>query len=108
MTKGKDVPQWIKDRAERQKTEPDSEFFKIPEGESIVLIDENQAPEELDGKFGKRYLYAVIVEGNKLKLSVNKRLDKMIIKALMNGINPLTLIRVGQGTDTRIKIKGVE
>ncbi|MCJ7805245.1 hypothetical protein MUP46_01195 [Patescibacteria group bacterium] len=107
MKDGKEIPEWIKTRSEQHKHDRSSEYFRIPEGESEIEIDETQAPEEVEGNFGTQYLYQVKAEGKKYKLTVGKMLDVMIIKALIKGINPMTVIRAGTGIQTRYSIKGL-
>lgn len=108
MTEEKKIPEWIQKRSERHASEPESEYFKIPEGETVILVNEQQAPEEIKGKFGDQAIYEIFIEGEKQKLSASRRLDRLIIKALMNGMNPMTLVRVGKEIDTRYAIKGLE
>jgi hypothetical protein len=43
-----------------------------------------------------------------LLLSASPTLDSLIIKALSEGYNPFTLIKVGEGKETRYGIKELE
>jgi hypothetical protein len=104
----KEIPEWIKTRSVQQKQDTSSEYFKIPEGESEIEINELQAPEEVEGNFGKQYMYYIKADGKRYKLTVGKMLDVMIIKALMKGINPMIVIRAGTGIQTRYSIKGLK
>jgi hypothetical protein len=87
--------------------EENSKFVKLVNGENIIKIDLSQLPIEQVGKFGKRFIYQteVVKNGRKLLLSASPTLDALIIKALSEGHNPFTLIKLGEGKDTRYDLK---
>lgn len=109
MTEQKINKDWLKQRQTQiQKTrEENSKYLSLKSGENTVKIDLNVLPVETKGKFGTKMVYTTcIMKGDKpLLLSASVVLDALIIKALSEGINPFTLIKVGEGKDTRYAIK---
>lgn len=103
---------WLKQRqiAIQKEREENSKYLSLKNGENIIKIDLNVLPLEQKGRFGARQIYTTCtVKGDKqLLLSASMMLDSLIIKALSNGINPFTLIKVGEGKDTRYAIKELE
>lgn len=112
MTEQKINTDWLKKRQEQiQKTrEENSKYLALKNGENIVKIDLSILPVEQKGKFGVRQIYTTMtMKGDKqLLLSASVVLDALIIKALSAGINPFTLIKVGEGKDTRYAIKELD
>lgn len=90
--------------------EENSRYISLKNGENILKIDLNFLPVEEKGKYGTRIVYTTAnMKGDKaLLLSASIVLDSLIIKALSNGINPFTLIKVGEGKNTRYAIKELE
>lgn len=104
------LPDWVKERQEQQLKEKNekSQFYKFPKGETVIKVDLDSAPVEVE-KFGKhRYQYKIIVEGAVKTLEVGMQLDTLIISALMENINPMTVVRVGSGIKTQYSIKELE
>lgn len=101
--------EYLKTRTEQIKKEKEdnSKFFKLKNGENIIKIDLSQLPIEETGKYGKRFIYQTVTvkNGTPLLLSASKTLDSMVIKCLSEGLNPFTLIKLGEGKDTRYDIK---
>ena len=101
--------EWLQERQIQIKKEKDenSKYVKLRNGENIIKIDLSQRPIEQTGKFGKRYVWQTMIEknGQKLLLSASATLDSLIIQCLSEAINPFTLIKVGEGKDTRYDVK---
>jgi hypothetical protein len=113
MTEEKTINEkWLKQRNEQiqKEKEENSKYYQLKNGENIIKIDLTQLPIEANGKYGKKYVYQTMTEknGRKLLLSASTTLDSLIIKCLTNGINPFTLIKVGEGKDTRYAVKELE
>ena len=98
------IPKWVQERKQKLAQEQ-LQYFKIPVGETEITVDMDVVPEEREGDYSKQFVYAVIVKGQKWKLSASEYLDKMIIEALSQEINRFTLIRKGIGKKTRYNIK---
>jgi hypothetical protein len=98
------IPSWVKER-KQQIDQAQLQYFKIPVGETTITVDFDVVPEEREGDYSKQYVYSVEVNGETWKLSASEYLDKMIIEALSQGINPFTLVRKGTGKKTRYSIK---
>lgn len=94
----------------QKEKEENSKFLSLKNGENIIKIDLSVLPQETTGKFGKRFMYTTAIKkGEKnLILSASPTLDALIIKALSEGFNPFTLIKVGEGKETRYGIKELE
>lgn len=103
---------WLKQRTEQiaQQKEQNSKFVSLKNGENKIGIDLNNLPEPQNTKFGVRMVYTTTTKkGEKsLLLSASIVLDSLIVKALSAGINPFTLIKVGEGKETRYAIKELE
>jgi hypothetical protein len=100
----KSIPKWVQER-KRQIDKAQLQYFKIPVGETTINVDVDVVPEEREGDYSKQYVYSVAVKGETLKLSASEYLDKIIIEALSQGINPFTLVRKGTGKKTRYSVK---
>jgi hypothetical protein len=104
VSKNKNIPHWVstcKQDIEKEQLQ----FFKIAEGETVIEVDVDVVPTMREGDFSKQYLYTVKVDGEFYKLSASEYLDRLIIEALSQGINPFTLVRKGSGKNTRYSIK---
>ena len=109
------IPSWVKRASEAIKTQQaeESVFYKLPEGETEILVDDAVAFVEITKAFNKkddariRYQYAITVEEQQKTLEVGKQLHRLIIKALMQGLNPMTIVRVGIDINTKYGIKGL-
>lgn len=105
-----EIPKWIIEHNAKNKEEAKltGNYFKFPEGETEILVDTNTAPKELT-KFNKtRWQYKIAVEGEAKILEVGKQLDTQIIEALMKGLNPMVVIRVGKDIKSKYSVKGLE
>lgn len=103
-----EMPSWVKDRQEKLEKEKEdrSQFFKFPKGETVIEVDTNTAPVELEKFSGKRRTQYKIKVNNEVKtLEVGVQLDTLIINALMQNLNPMTVIRIGDGIKTQYSIK---
>lgn len=107
-------PKWIQERQQQIKAEREeyiktkSEYFTFPVGETKIKILDN-LPERKISKYGtNQWLYIIEVNGKTKKLTVNVILDRAIIHALSEDINPMTIIRTGKAKDTRYSIKELE
>jgi len=111
----KAVPSWVKreNDAIKQQQAEESQFFKLPEGETEILVNDDEMPVEISKSFNKkdeariRYQYRIIVQGQEKTLEVGKQLHRLIIKALMQSLNPMTIIRAGTDINTKYGIKGL-
>jgi hypothetical protein len=99
----KKIPFWVQQR--KQKIDNELEYFTIPQGETKITVDVNVVPTERDGKYSKQYTYAIMTNGTAYKLSASEYLDRIVIEALSQGINPFTLVREGTGKKTKYSIK---
>lgn len=101
--------EYLKNRMEEIKKEKEKfgKYLSLKNGENIVKINLEHLPVSTDTKFGTRYVYTTCIKRNdkELLLSASPILDGLIIKALSNNINPFTLIKVGEGKNTRYAIK---
>ena len=105
MSKLTEVPSWIKDRKQWHKAHSQPKYFTVPEGETTIEIDVDQPAEEREGDYGKQFVYHIKANGEQYILSASITLDRLIISALSEGINPMTLVRVGAKKQTRYSIK---
>jgi hypothetical protein len=104
--------EYLKNRTleiQKQKEE-NSKYYQLKNGENIIKINLSQLPIDVKGKYGMKHVYETMTEKNgvKLLLSASDALDALIIKALSHGLNPFTLIKVGEGKETRYAIKELE
>lgn len=114
MPNEKQMPDWVKKRHEKQLQDAEARqkyiegFLRLPVGESEVLINTEKPPEQIQ-KYGKiKYRYIVTYNGEVKTWDVSSVMDTAITTALMNGINPITVVRIGTGKDdTKYSVKGV-
>lgn len=109
---------YLKQRLQKiqQEKEENSRFIKLLNGENRIAIDLTILPLEQPPKNGysARMLWTTTTTKkvqNKtiaLLLSASPVLDSLIVKALSAGHNPFTLIKVGEGINTRYAIKELE
>jgi mannose-6-phosphate isomerase-like protein (cupin superfamily) len=105
MSKQIEVPSWVKDRKQWHSAHSSPKYFAVPEGETTIEIDLNNPAEEREGDFGKQFVYHIKVNEEHYLLSASVTLDRLVISALSEGINPMTLIRTGTKKQTRYSIK---
>jgi hypothetical protein len=105
MSRQTEVPAWVKERRQWHNENTRPQYFSIPEGETVIEVDVNQPPEKREGDFGPQYVYRVRMNGEQYLLSASVRLDRLIVLALSEGINPMTIIRTGMKKETRYSIK---
>lgn len=105
MQEQANFPSWVKERKKWHDEHAQPDYFKVPEGETLIEIDLNHAPEEKEGNFGTQYIYHIKANGERYLLSASMRLDRLIISALSEGVNPMTLVRIGTRRQTRYSIK---
>lgn len=106
MSKQIPLPEWIKQHKDMLDK---SQYFKIPQGETMIEIDLTQQVKQVPSNYGKdRFEYHIISEQKQYKMTVGFMLDVMITKALIQGMNPMTIIRAGEGQNTRYSIKGLK
>jgi hypothetical protein len=105
MSKQSEVPSWVKDRKQWHIAHSNPEYLTVPEGETAIEVDLNHPAEEKEGDYGKQFMYRIKVDGKQYLLSASITLDRLIISALSEGINPMTLIRTGTKKQTRYSIK---
>ena len=109
---------WLKTRTQqinKQKQES-SRFVKLQNGENKIEIDLSVLPYEQPpkGTYAARQIYTTTTQKTiagksfNLLLSASTTLDALIIQALSSGFNPFTLIKVGEGINTRYAIKELE
>lgn len=108
---------WLQQRQQnlKKEREKNSKYLALKNGENTVKLDVSVMPvEDPNGKFGKRMIYTTEIVRNidgkdvKLLLSTSPALETLILKALATGINPFTLIKIGEGRNTRYAIKELE
>lgn len=95
-----------KDREDALKEAGYEPFFKLPKGETPVKFLETD-PREVDSKFGKRIVFSVEVNGEKKDLPFSEKNPFLydLVKALKEGKTELTILRAGEGVDTRYDLK---
>lgn len=110
----KAIPSWVQQESAKikEQQEQESQFYKLPEGETELLFDDAEPPKEIEKTFKSdtrtRWQYKVILEdGNQKTLEVGKQLHRLIIKALSQGLNPMTIIRAGTDINTKYGIKAL-
>lgn len=105
---------YLKQRTEQIKKQKEeySKFVKLQNGENKIEIDLSVLPYEqpAKGSYNARMIWTTATQknGKNLLLSASMILDSLIVKALSNGVNPFTLIKVGEGINTRYAIKELE
>ena len=105
----KEIPEWIKQHQAKNEEEDESEFFKFPEGETEIEVDISKPPKQVEKFEGKtRYQYQIRVDDEQKTLEVGKQLDRHIIMALMRGLNPMVVIRIGDDIHTKYSVKGLK
>jgi hypothetical protein len=83
------------------------EFFKFPEGESTkikVLTNVLPRQAELQGK--TKTIYRISVEGTEYDCVFARGVEQEVLEGIAKGKDSFTVIRVGEGTDTRYSVKG--
>jgi len=107
----KDYLQQRMQQIKKQKEE-NSKFVSLKNGENLLEVDLSVLPTEQPPKngYGARMIWTTTTIKNKvaLLLSASITLDSLIVKALSEGVNPFTLIKVGEGLNTRYAIKELE
>jgi hypothetical protein len=98
-------PSWVIERKKWHEENVQPNYFSIPEGETTIEIDLSHAPQEKEGDFGKQFVYHIKANNKDYMLSASIVLDGLLISALSQGINPMTLIRTGTRKQTRYSIK---
>jgi hypothetical protein len=98
-------PSWIAERKKWHNEHMQPEYFSIPEGETSIELNLSKAPQEREGTFGKQFVYHITANNKDYLLSASLVLDRLIISALSEGINPMTIIRTGTKKQTRYNIK---
>lgn len=115
----KAVPKWLADRKkildDRRKKNMEekglAEFYTLEEGETRLKFLDHPPREDTTGEFGVRTIFRVKVLSDpdakepEYDLSASDALSRKILNALEVGINPLTIIRVGEEKNTRYSIK---
>lgn len=107
QTVSKEYLQKIHQENEKRREE-NNKYVQLVQGEQIIKIDMTQIPIETQTKQGyPRYVWQTenTKNGNKLFLSTSPTLNGFIVEALLADINPFTLIKVGEGKNTRYSIK---
>ena len=107
VSENKNIPRWVSERKEEIEG-GNLPFYKIEQGETVIEVDTDVVPKMREGDYSKQYLYNITVESEAYKLSVSEYLDRLIIEALSEGINPFTLVRKGSGKKTRYSIKEMQ
>lgn len=105
--------EWLNKRNEQiqKNKEENSKYLQLKTGENIIKIDLSQLPiEDKTGQYGTKMVYQTLTEknGRKLLLSASPTLDALIIKCLCKGLNPFTLVKTGEGKNTRYAVKELE
>ena len=79
----------------------ESEYVKLNPGEAITLRVEPTPPQVVQGKYGTRFIWTVVLPSGEIKkLSTGKRLSRMIYEYVKNGKYTLKITRRGTGLDT--------
>ena len=107
------IPSWldkhqktVEDRRQKvMKEKGMADFITLEEGETKLTFDTTKEPREQDGDFGLRTIFRVLKDGKEYDLSASDALARKILNAMAAGINPMTIIRVGEGKQTRFSIK---
>lgn len=109
---------WLKQRTQQiqKQKEESSRFVSLKNGENKIELDLSVLPTEQPPKngYGARMLWTTTTQKTisgrsfNLLLSASITLDALIVKALSAGFNPFTLIKVGEGINTRYAIKELE
>lgn len=109
------IPSWIEQEAKKIKEQQEKEsiFFKLPEGETQLLINDAEPPKVIQKTFKNdtrtRYQFDVVIMAtNEQKtLECGKQLYRQIIQGLMQKLNPMTIIRAGTDITTKYTVKGL-
>ena len=103
------IPSWIESRSKilEQRKIDNSKFYKIPEGETTIEVSTAVPPIEVEKFNKKRSQYTIIVNGKEQILECGITLDSLILKALKQNLNPMTIIRVRTDIKTSYSIKGL-
>lgn len=109
------VPSWVKKASEEiaEQEQKESIFFKLPEGETEILVNDAEQPKTIEKKFSDkvstRWQFKIVITetGEEKTLEVGKQLYRKIVKAMSQGLNPMTVIRAGLDIHTSYGIKGL-
>jgi len=102
-------PKWIQGNLKTMTESGYLPMLKLDEGETKISVNLDHAPVESEaifqGKKSERFTF--IVNKGKLgyKFTVGKQLYYLILQALFQEINPMTIIRKGTGQQTQYSIK---
>ena len=80
-------------------------YLILSEGETTVTVDMQTPPREETGDFGKKLIFRVENNGKEHDLPCSMSLAKKILYQLKDKNNPMTLIRAGEGKQTRYSVK---
>jgi hypothetical protein len=85
-----------------------AEFWKAQVGESQIEVVMDSPARERDGNFGRQAIFRIKIEDKEYDFSVNMKspLYRSILEMLVLDKPHFTLVRSGQGKDTRYDIKG--
>ncbi len=109
--------EWLQAEQERIKKEKEenSKYVTLKQGENTIKLDLSVRPEfDAKAKFGGKWVWQTtatkMLKGvmTPMLLSASPTLHALIISALAEGHNPFTLIKVGEGKETRYAIKELE
>ena len=115
---GKEKSQaWIKERLDdanearkkQLKEKGYAEFYKLPVGETTITLDLNTAPRDKSGDFGEQCIFRISVgkETYDFSISVKSPLYRSILETAEQGKTHMTIVRTGEGKNTRYTIKKV-
>ena len=82
-----------------------AEFYKFPQGETEVTVDVGVQPREKTGDFGLQTILRVTIDGKPYDIAVKDMLYYKILKKLEQGQTTMTIVRAGEGKQTRYSLK---
>jgi len=106
---------WIKEEQDRLASEREEAMkekgfetlWRFPQGETKVKLDPSKKPEQKEFQGRKVYIFDLEVAGEQLKTGINSRspLYREFINKLAAGKFEFTVIRAGDGLNTRYSLK---
>lgn len=96
------------EQQKRMKEKGYATFFNAPVGETLMTV-KYQVPREINGKYGSRKAFRIIVGDNIRDFVVNERalLYRYLIRRLVDAKNDIdiVLVRTGTGKTTKYQVK---
>lgn len=102
--------QTIEERIAEQKEAMESwkellPFGKMKDGDNTFTVEPSVPIQTVKGKFGDQKLYAGILNGEKVKLSLPMSVEIPVLKGLQEKVYSFSINKTGSGMKTRYVVK---